>query len=66
MSTGPSEAHPPPKVKHDRRSNGRIILFMSASFALGIESHSAVPRKAVQGSLMASGLDHPSLANQAC
>src|SRR4029077_19769582 len=46
MSTGRSEAHPPQKVKHDRRSNGRIILFMSASFALGIESHCAVRRKA--------------------
>jgi hypothetical protein len=46
MSTGRSEAHPPHKVKHDRRSNGRIILFMSASFALEIESQSAVRRKA--------------------
>jgi hypothetical protein len=33
MSRGRSEAHPAPKVKHDRRSNGRIILFMLASFA---------------------------------
>src|SRR5260370_24216327 len=33
MSRGRSEAHPPPKVKHDRTSNGRIILFMLASFA---------------------------------
>jgi hypothetical protein len=33
MSRGRSEAHPPPKFKHDRRSNGRIILFMLASFA---------------------------------
>jgi len=46
MSTGRSEAHPTPKVKHDRRSNGRIILFMTSSFALGIESDSAVRRKA--------------------
>jgi hypothetical protein len=45
MSTGRSEAHPPQKVKHDRRSNGRIILFMSASFAFGIESHCTVRRK---------------------
>jgi hypothetical protein len=33
MSRGRSEAHPPPKVRHERRSNGRIILFMLASFA---------------------------------
>src|SRR5260370_28522045 len=33
MSRGRSEAHPPPKVKHDRTSNRRIILFMLASFA---------------------------------
>jgi len=35
MWRGRSEAHSLPKVKHDKRSNGRIILFALASFALG-------------------------------
>jgi hypothetical protein len=43
MSRGRSEAHPLPKVKHDRISNGRIILFMlasSASSAVGCHDES--------------------------